>query len=149
MSVDKLRISPTKYTPEINLSPDGMIIIRGRSMVSEMTEFFKQTDEWIDKYICNPAEITCVDFHLEYLPTSNIKFYISLLSKIISIQLQNKKLIINWFYDEDDEDILEKGEYISTILNIPFNFIAISVPDTINIQTSFITDFDINSINKN
>lgn len=149
MSVDKLRILPTKCTPEVNLSPDGMIIIRGRSMVSDLTDFFKQIDEWIDKYICNPAEITCVDFHLEYLPTSNFKFYISLLNKVISIQLQNKKFIINWFYDEDDEDILEKGENISTILNIPFNFIAISDPNTNKVQNLFITDFDINTINKN
>jgi hypothetical protein len=125
MSVDKLKIVSTKCTPEISFSPDGMIIIRGRSMVENMAGFFKQINEWIDKYICNPAEVTCVDLYLDYLPTPTLKFYISLLNKIASILLQNKKLNVNWFYDEGDEDILEKGKKISTILNIPFNFIEI------------------------
>jgi hypothetical protein len=40
----------------------------------------------------------------------------------------NKKYSINWYYEEGDEDILEKGEDISSALNIPFNFIMISDP---------------------
>jgi len=95
-------------------------------MIENVTEFSKQIEDWIDKYICNPADITCVDFHLEYLPTFTTRFYISLLSKIAAVKLKNKKIIINWYYDEGDEDILEKGEYISSILDIPFNFIEIS-----------------------
>jgi hypothetical protein len=42
--------------------------------------------------------------------------------------LKNKKYIINWYYDEGDEDIIEKGEYISSITEVPFNFIMISDP---------------------
>jgi hypothetical protein len=124
--VKELRILPTKCTPEISLNPDGVIKIRGRSMIENVNDFSKQIEDWIDKYICNPADLTCVDFHLEYLPTSNLKFYISLLNKIESIKLKNKQYIINWYYDEGDEDIIEKGEYISSFLDIPFNFIKIS-----------------------
>jgi hypothetical protein len=142
MLVDKLKILSTKSTPEINFNPDGMLIIRGRSMVGDMDIFFKQIDEWIDKYICDPAEITCVDFHLEYLPSSMIKLYITLLRKITSVQLLDKKFIINWYYDAGDEDILEKGENISAIMNITFNFIAIHEPGSIDVQTSSITNFD-------
>lgn len=143
MAVDELKILQTKCTPKINLNPDGMIKIRGRLMVDDVTEFSKQIEEWIDKYICNPADLTCVDFYMDYLPTSTLRFYISILSKITSIQLQNKKYIINWYYDEGDEDILEKGENISSILNIPFNFIEISDPNVFDLQPLFISDFDI------
>ena len=123
--MNELRILPTKYTPEISLYPNGIIKIRGRSMIANVTEFSKQIEDWIDIYICHPADLTCVDFHLEYLNTNNLKFYISLLSKIASIKSLNKKYIINWYYEEDDEDILDKGESISSILDIPFNFIII------------------------
>jgi Domain of unknown function (DUF1987). len=132
MSVMELRILPTKHTPEISLNPDGMIKIGGRSMIADVDEFIKQIEDWIDKYICNPADITCVDFHLEYLSTNNQKFYITLLNKIEPIKLKNKKYIINWYYDEGDEDILEKGEYISSVLSIPFNFIKISDPNILS-----------------
>ena len=109
MSVQELRILPTKEAPEIILNPDGMIKIGGRSRIADVDEFIKQIDDWIDEYICNPADITCVDFHLEYLSTKNQKFYITLLNKIEPIKLKNKKYIINWYYDEGDEDILEIG----------------------------------------
>jgi hypothetical protein len=122
----ELRILHTKRTPEVILNPDGFIRIKGRSMVGDVTEFSKKINNWVDKYICNPAEITIIDFQLEYLPTFTTKFYISLVSKISSVSLKNKKISINWYYEEGDEDIFEKGEYISSHLNLPFTFIKIS-----------------------
>lgn len=121
-------ISSTKYTPEIRLNPDGIIQITGRSMNGKVTEFTEQIETWIDEYILNPPELTRVDFNLEYFDEINLKIYYSLLKKIESIKSKNKKYIINWYYEEGDEDILEKGEKISIVLDIPFNFIMISDP---------------------
>ena len=132
MSVNELRILPTKDTPEIVLNPDGMIRIVGRSMFADVNDFTKQLEVWIEEYICDPADITCVDFHLEYLSTNNQKFYITLLRKIEPIKLKNKKYIINWYYEEGDEDILEKGEYISSIVEISFNYVMITDRNTMS-----------------
>jgi hypothetical protein len=41
------------------------------------------------------------------------------------VALKNRKVFINWFYEEGDEDILERGEYLSSVLDVPFNFIEI------------------------
>jgi hypothetical protein len=127
-------IIPTKNTPEISLNPDGIIKITGRSMNGKITEFEEQIENWIDEYIINPPELTCVHIKLEYFDEINLKIYYSLLKKIESIKSKDKKFIINWYYEEDDEDILEKGEKISTILDIPFNFMMIgdSVLDECN-----------------
>ena len=119
------KILSTKSTPEISLNPDGIIKIKGRSMGGNVSEFFKQIEDWVDEYICDPADLTCVNIYLEYLKGLDINIYISLLKKITSISLKNKKYIINWYYEEGDEDILEKGECISSVLDIPFNFIKI------------------------
>jgi hypothetical protein len=135
VSLNNLKISGTKHTPEIILNPDGIIKINGRSTFSDCFEFSVQIDEWIDKYICDPADLTCVDFHLEYLPTAAAKIYITLLMKIYTVISKNKKLVVNWYYDEGDIDILEKGEYVSLMTDISFNFIEIS-------------DGDISSFNK-
>jgi hypothetical protein len=128
MPLKEIHILPSKITPEISLSPEGMIEIKGRSMDLDLTEFYKQPEVWVDEYICNPADITCVEIFLEYFNEINLSFYISILRKISSIRLKNKKYIINWYYEEGDEDILEKGENISYILDIPFNFIIINDP---------------------
>ena len=126
MNLLKKKIQPTKSTPEITLNPNGMIRIKGRSMIGNIIEFSRQIDDWIDKYLIDPADLTCVDFYLEYLNTNNLKFYVSLLKKIETVKLKDKKLMINWYYEEGDEDIIEKGEYISSVLDVPYNFIMLS-----------------------
>lgn len=95
-------------------------------MNADMAELSLQVDDWIDKYICKPADLTVVDFYLEYLNTNNFKFYINLVRKVESVKLRDKKFIVNWFYEDGDEDIIEKGEAMSSSLDIPFNFILIS-----------------------
>jgi hypothetical protein len=118
-------IAPTKNTPEITLNPEGIIRIKGRSMIDNVIQFSKEIDIWVNKYICDPADLTCVDFYMEYLNTNNLIFYISLFKKIETVRLKNKKFMVNWYYDEGDEDILERGEYISSVVEVPFNFIMI------------------------
>jgi hypothetical protein len=117
------KILSTKSAPEIILNPAGIITIRGRSMNGNINELSSEIEEWIDKYIANPAEVTYVDFYLEYFNKANSEVIISLLKKIDSLKLINKKYTINWFYEEGDDDMLEKGEYFSSELNIPFNLI--------------------------
>ena len=95
-------------------------------MNANLTGFYKPIENWIDAYICNPADLTCIDFCLEYTNGSNSLIFISLLRKFTYIKLKNKKFIINWYYEEGDEDIFEQGEYISSVLDVPFNFIMIS-----------------------
>jgi hypothetical protein len=132
MLIKRVKISPTKSTPEVSLNPEGIIKIRGRSMNGNVTDFYKPIENWIDAYICNPADLTSIDFCLEYSNCISLMIFISLLRKFTYIRLKNKKYIINWYYEEGDEDILEQGEYISSVLDVSFNFIMIS--DNINIR---------------
>jgi hypothetical protein len=120
------KILSTKDTPEIILNPEGIITIRGRSMNGNFAELGGQIEDWIDKYLNSPAELTFVVFHMEYFNKVNSKVFISMIKKIETLSQKNKKYIINWYYDEGDEDILEKGEFLSLSLNIPFNFIEVN-----------------------
>jgi len=124
--MNELKIPATKNSPEILLNPEGMIRIRGRSIHENMFGFFKPVEDWVNEYIKNPADITCVDMSLEYFNSASAKLIIQLFQKISHVQLRNKKFIVNWYYEEGDEDILERGEYFSSVLNIPFNFIKVT-----------------------
>ncbi len=33
------------------------------------------------------------------------------------------EIVINWYYEEDDEDMLEAGEDYQSIINVPFKMI--------------------------
>ena len=121
--MQELRITPGKNSPEIILSPDGMVKIRGRSIHENVTEFFDPVEKWMTCYIEQPAEVTCVDMNLEYFNSASAKVFIHLLEILKQVTLKNGRYIFNWYYEEGDEDILERGEYFSVVLNVPFNFI--------------------------
>jgi len=124
--MEELRISPTKNTPEIILNPEGIIRIKGRSIHENVTDFFLPVEEWVSKYIQSPADVSCVDINLEYFNSASAKVFIHLLQKITYVELKHKKFIFNWYYEDGDEDILERGEYFSSVLDVPFNFIKIN-----------------------
>lgn len=124
--MEELRISPTKNTPEILLRGDGMIKIKGRSIHENVINFFAPVEDWVTQYITSPAEVTCVDISLEYFNSASAKVFIHLFQKITYVALKRKKFIFNWYYEDGDDDILERGEYFSSILDVPFNFIKLS-----------------------
>ena len=121
--MNELRIAANICSPEILLNPGGLIRIRGRSVHENALEFFKPVDDWVNDYINEPADVTSIDMKFDYLNSANAKILIQLIHKISRVRLFNKKLIINWYYEEGDEDIYERGEYFSSVLNIPFNFV--------------------------
>jgi hypothetical protein len=124
--MNELKIAATKSSPEVILSPDGIIKIKGRSIHENITDFYKPVEEWVMEYVKVPAEVTYIDINLEYFNSASAKLLIHLLQRISHVQLKHKKFIINWYYEEGDEDIFERGEYFSSILNIPFNFIRVT-----------------------
>jgi hypothetical protein len=119
------RLEKTKSSPEVVLDPAGIVKLRGRSILENSAEFFEPVIEWIDTYVQNPADLTCVDVDLEYFNSATAKFIITLIQRVSRVSLRNRKYKVNWYYEEGDEDILERGEYISSVLESDFNFIKI------------------------
>jgi hypothetical protein len=124
--MEELKIFSTRKTPEIVLSPEGMIRIKGRSIPEDVSDFFTPIEDWLTEYIVSPAEITSVDMNFDYFNSASARAFIHLLQKITYVKLKNKKYNFNWYYEDGDEDILERGQYFSSVLNVPFNYIKIS-----------------------
>jgi hypothetical protein len=123
--MEELRILPTKNTPEIILNPQGIIRIKGRSIHENVTDFFEPVEDWISEYITVPADITSVDMNLEYFNSASAKVFIHILQKVTYVTLKHKKFVFNWYYEEGDDDILERGEYFASVLDVRFNFIKL------------------------
>jgi len=121
----ELRIEPGRNTPEIVLNPEGYIRIKGRSIHENAEEFYEPVIAWLNEYISNPADVTVVDISIEYFNSPSARTLIRILQKLVYVAVKNKKYVFNWFYEEGDEDVLERGEYFSSILSVPFNFIKL------------------------
>ena len=128
MSKNQQIISPTRNTPEVILDPKGTIKFSGRLIPENAEDFFNPIEEWINEYFKNPAEITCVEISLGYINSAGTKYLLYIIRKITHVHLKKstKKFIINWYYNDEDEDILEKGKLFSSNLDVPFNFIMIN-----------------------
>jgi hypothetical protein len=105
----------------------GIIEIKGRSIPENSIDFYRPVVEWLDKYAENPAEETVVNIQLEYFNTSSSKCILDVFKKLETVYKKNgeKGVVINWYYEEDDEDMLEAGEDYQSILKIPFKMIEI------------------------
>lgn len=131
METGEIHILPTDTAPEFIFGPDGMLKIRGRGLYSNCSEVSAEVDRWIDKYLVDPAEVTYLIIALEYLNSFSTAILVSIIRKLNRVVLQSKKLVIQWYYEDDDEDMLERGEYISITFDIPITFI----------ETDHLTDF--------
>ncbi len=126
MSIRKIHILPTNNTPEYTLDPEGIIRIQGRGLNETKVEISEQILKWIDDYLQDPAEITYLIISFEYLNSASTTILVSIIKKITKVLLKMKKFVIQWYYEADDDDIHERGEYISSALNIPIEFIPVS-----------------------
>ena len=123
MALRKVHILPTDINPELTLDPEGIITIKGRFLVLNPLDVPVQIVSWIDAYLGNPAKSTEVIIALEYLNSFGTKNLMSILKQLSKVTQQNKKIFIRWYYEEDDEDMIDRGEYISSVLNVPIEIL--------------------------
>lgn len=125
--MDNLEITGTAKTPSILFdSQSGVLEIKGRSIPENAIDFFKPLVDWLDEYSKKTKSVTKANIQLEYFNTSSSKCILDVFKKLENINKQdNSEVIINWYYEEDDEDMLEAGEDYQSILKIPFKMIEI------------------------
>ena len=123
MGIDILHIPPTEKTPDVLLNPKGLIKITGRAIDENVRKVPDQVMNWIDEYLLNPVDTTEVTIALEYLNSFNTIIITSILRKLSKVNSREKKLVIKWYIENDDDDLLDRGESISAAFNIPVEFI--------------------------
>jgi hypothetical protein len=129
MKIKPLHILPTDNTPEFFFDPQGTIRIKGRGLYGTGGHPTEEIQSWVESYLKEPAENTLIKIAFEYLNSYSTSILVKILKNLSGVQLMKKKLTIHWFYEEDDDDILERGEYVASAFNIPIRF---SVTNDIN-----------------
>ncbi len=119
-------IEGTPKTPSVNFNAEtGVLEIKGRSIPENSIEFYKPLIEWIEQYGTSPQPKTVVNVQLEYFNTSSSKCILDVFKRLESIVNNGHDVIINWHYEEDDEDMLEAGEDYQSIIKVPFKMIEV------------------------
>jgi hypothetical protein len=124
--METIIIEGTPKTPSVNFdSASGILQLKGRSIPENSIEFYKPLVEWLDEYASKPQSKTAVNIQLEYFNTSSSKCLLDLFKKLEGMHKSGNDITIKWYYEEDDEDMLEAGEDYQSIINIPFKMIEV------------------------
>ena len=125
-TMGKIFIEPSRSTPLINFDPDQEILeMKGRSSPENSIQFYQKTIRNLGLYAQSDNKVLTANFVFEYFNTSSSKCLFDVFKKLIRIRDSGKDLIVNWFFEEDDEDMMEAGEDYSELLDLEFNFIEI------------------------
>lgn len=122
--MEKLIIRPTRITPLIYFDPErGLLELRGKSSPENSIQFYAKLLTDLEEFGKNGKQNLVANFKFEYFNTSSSKCIFDIFKKISFVKEQGYKLSINWFYEEDDEDMKEAGEDYADLLGTEFNYV--------------------------
>jgi len=124
--MENLQIKPSKTEPEITLECGRKCSLSGRSIPEDPEAVYGPVIEWFDQYFSTkPEEQTVVEFRLEYLNSGSAKYILEILKRLKRYHDQGFPVLIKWFYEEEDEAILEQGEMFRDTSKLPFEIIPL------------------------
>lgn len=128
-----LIIEPTEFTPDVNFNPlNHTLDIAGFSRPENVIGFYKPVVKWIQDYIeevfyGNTAfdkAIITMNFRMTYFNSSSAKFLLDILFELRKTHDKGNRVVVNWYYESDDDEIKESGEELSDLVCLPFNYFA-------------------------
>lgn len=124
--MENLHLEASAKTPEVIFdSTSGKLMLKGRSIPENSIEFYKPLNDWIDAYASEARDKTIIDVKLEYFNTSSSKCILDLFKKLEKLNNGSSEVAVNWYFEEDDEDMEEAGEDYQAIIKLPFNMIEV------------------------
>lgn len=118
--MDKLIIDATEKTPYVLLDPaEGLIQINGISDEEDALGFYFPVLQWLETYQNKPQHYTKVELQFKYYNTASAKSLYEVLKRVAQLQKKGENVEVIWFYEQDDENMLNEIENFSDITNLP------------------------------
>jgi len=120
-----LVIAGNKQKPDLVFSATtGQLKVSGQSLPENANLLYTPVLEWIEEYAKEPAKKTVFSLKMKYYNTASSKMFFSIIKSLNLLFQAGADVEIEWHYQEDDEDMLDAGEYFRDLVDIPFKFIS-------------------------
>jgi hypothetical protein len=110
--MNTIDLAPTNLTPAVKFGEDGKLSIVGRSISTNELSFYDPLFTWA---VTLHIESLIVDINLEYVNSACSMKLLQLL-KALESNIDVGKIIVNWYYDEGDDDALLRGQVLDESL---------------------------------
>ena len=122
--MNDLVIHGNKQKPDLVFSAiTGELNISGQSLPENATFLYEPVLKWIEEYSKAPAKRTVFSLKMKYYNTASSKMFFSIIKSLNLLFKAGSDIEIEWHYQDDDEDMLDAGEYFRDLVDIPFKFI--------------------------
>lgn len=113
---------PSRTTPYVKVDYNtGEMTLKGRSSPENTIGFYDPVFKAIDRLATHKPEKVTANFRMLYFNTSSARCFFMIIKLLKKLKNTGHDVIINWYADEDDEDMQETGMDYQEIVEIPFN----------------------------
>ena len=129
--MDNFKIAATTTTPEVNFDFEAHHLrLIGESHPEDITSFYRPLLDALQGYLRSlPDEQYCqFDFELIYFNSSSAKIIMTILELLEETAQAGKSVSVRWFYDDEDDTMLELGEEFRSDLELA-RFELVKLPD--------------------
>jgi hypothetical protein len=120
-----IKIEKTNNTPSIYIDEANMLCrIEGSSYPEDAYEVYQHVLDWLARVGENLQTELVVEFDYDFLNSISHKKVWQILHELKQFYKNGKSVKVVWYYDENDDDIMEAGEDLAELMNIPFELVA-------------------------
>jgi len=128
--MEVLKIKGTNVSPDVNFDNIGLTFdMSGYSRPENVRDFYMPILNWLEQFVAEMvasrpsiSKPIAFNFRLIYFNSSSAKFLFDMITHINAIHTNNIPVMVNWYYDEDDEELKEAGEELSEMADFQFSY---------------------------
>ncbi len=119
--MERLVYAGTNMTPHIIFDKsEAVFSMIGTSRPENPYEYYKPIFSWLNTYFENPNDTTSFHVELDYFNTSTSKILLDIFEIFEKNTLKGIHIHVNWFYQSDDDEMMEAGEELLNLVDISF-----------------------------
>jgi hypothetical protein len=100
-------------------SDSNKLDVVGRSIPENPEIIFRKLEDWIVMHFEKNDSLN-INIRLEYINSGSSKYLYEIFKQLKEYGSSGKRVRMRWFYEEDDEAMLELGEHYRDTAGIPF-----------------------------
>ncbi|MEZ5671040.1 MAG: DUF1987 domain-containing protein [Thiotrichaceae bacterium] len=125
--MENWHVAATKQTPAVDFdATTHTLVITGESYPENIAEFSTPLFNWLDGYLTELTEqIFTLNMELTYFNSSSSKMLLDLFARLEDeVETQQRHIVVNWIYVEENESALEYGEeFKEDLTRLTFNLV--------------------------
>ena len=99
------------FVPKVNFNAEmGICELAGESYLEETRDFYANLVTWLKQYDAEKESPLTFNIKLTYFNTSSSRCILDILNQLKEMSDNDRVVNVNWYFQEDDEDMQEEVE---------------------------------------